>query len=461
MKESKLSQEVLKKIKPTKKEIELQKKIEAEIIERIMKVKGKHLKVMLCGSSARNTHLRNDNDLDFFVFFPKEMKRQEFEKEGLRVAKKALKGFEFLEEFAEHPYIRGKYKGFNVEIIPTYNVEKAEMLQSAVDRSPFHMQYLEKKLNEKLCDEIRLFKAFLKGIDAYGAKLKVTSMPGYLTELLVLNYGSFLETIKAISEWHKFEVIDIEGYYPIKEDAIKKFNHHLIVVDPTDKNRNVAAAVSYNQFARIIAASRRFLEKPSKYFFFGKKIRLMSEKKVKEKLKQKELLVMEMPYPKKAHIEVVYGQLKRLKEKIRKQLLLNDFDVIRISEFTNEKDLIIFIIDTTFLEIEKVKRKEGPEVVDYNNSKAFLEKHKRVVLGPRIEEGRWIIEVKRKNYNAAKFLVEYWKKERKKERQPLKNVLGKIRVYQKDEAIHLFKRDKKFAEFLSDFLRGIERFLYY
>jgi len=457
----KIKAEVLKKIVPTKEELKKQKIIEKEIIEKINSIKGKHLKVMLCGSAARNTHLHNDHDLDFFVFFPKNLSRKEFEREGLKIGRLALKGFNFKEEFAEHPYIRGQYKSYVIEIIPTYDVEKAELLQSAVDRSPFHMQYLKQKLNKNLCNEIILFKAFLKAINAYGAKLKVSSMPGYLTELLVLNYGSFIETIKAISNWKKFEVIDLEKHYKDKEEAIKKFNHHLIVVDPTDKNRNVAAALSYNQFARIIAGARIFLEKPSKNFFLGKKSKKMSLKKVKEILKQKELLLMEMPYPRKAHPDIVYGQLKRIKEKIAKQLQLNDFEVVRIEEFTNEKNLIALIIDLTFLELEKAKRKIGPEVVDAKNSQIFLEKHKKLISGPRIEQGRWIIEIKRKNYSAAKFLLDYWKKERKKEKKPIKEVLSKIKVYSKQEVINVYKKDKEFALFLSDFLRGREPFLDY
>ena len=92
----------------------------------------------------------------------------------------------------------------------------------------------------------------------------------------------FFDCVKASAVWKNGEVIDIEKYYSEPSEAKKKFNHHLNLVDPTDKNRNVAAAVSYNQFARFIAACRKFLEKPNEKFFFPKKKKGLALAKIKK-----------------------------------------------------------------------------------------------------------------------------------------------------------------------------------
>ena len=116
--------------------------------KKIKEMEGKHVDVVLCGSNARDTHLKGDNDLDIFVLFPEKLSREEFEKEGLRIGKKVFRGKKWEKAFSEHPYIRGKIEEFDVEIVPSYKVPSAELLQSSVDRSPFHNQYLKKRLKQ-------------------------------------------------------------------------------------------------------------------------------------------------------------------------------------------------------------------------------------------------------------------------------------------------------------------------
>jgi len=199
----KLLTKVVKKITPGHAEIKKQDLLAREIIRKIMLIKGSHIRAELVGSNARNTHLQGDHDLDIFVFFPEKLSRDEFEKEGLRIGKLVFRGHTWEKAYSEHPYIRGVIKGFNVEIVPAYFIKDAKELKSAVDRTTFHNKYLETKMTETMKKEVRLLKQFLKGIKAYGADLKVSSVPGYVTELLILKHETFEKPIKAISKWKK------------------------------------------------------------------------------------------------------------------------------------------------------------------------------------------------------------------------------------------------------------------
>jgi tRNA nucleotidyltransferase (CCA-adding enzyme) len=458
--DEKLKERVLKKIVPTKKEIEREKKIVKELLKKIDSIKGKHVKTILAGSMARNTHLRGDNDIDIFVLFPTKIERNEFVREGLKIGKKVLKGFEWEEAFSEHPYIRGKYKGFNVEIVPSYEIKTTDKLLSSVDRTPFHTKYLIEHLKENQKNEVRLLKQFLKGIECYGADLKTESFPGYITELLVLKYGSFENVLKNVQNWRKGEVIDLENYYT-ESEARKKFNHHLIIVDPIDKKRNVAFALSFNQFARFIAASRRFIEKPSEKFFFGKKIKPWSKKKVMKMLEQKEIIIVKMPFPKKQLSDIMWGQLKKLRKKIVKELKLKEFRVNRAKEWTDEKKLMIIAIDLENVKIQKVHLRIGPEVMDLKNSERFLNTHKKIIAGPRIENGRWVIEVKRKHWNAKTLLQDYLKEQKKVLKKGIKKALEKAQVLGEKQAIKLYSKNNEFQEFFTKFLKGKEEFLEY
>jgi tRNA nucleotidyltransferase (CCA-adding enzyme) len=84
---------------------------------------------------------------------------------GVKILKKTEK------RFAEHPYIRGDFKGYHVEIIPCYLVENGSKHISAVDRTPFHDSFVKKNLGNRQ-SEVRLLKQFMKGIGCYGAEIR-------------------------------------------------------------------------------------------------------------------------------------------------------------------------------------------------------------------------------------------------------------------------------------------------
>tara|TARA_Y100000310_G_C20677597_1_gene813993 strand:+ start:196 stop:1563 length:1368 start_codon:yes stop_codon:yes gene_type:complete len=452
--------QVLRKITPSQKEKKLEIAMAGRIIKQIKESEGVHIGVELCGSIARDTHLRGDNDLDIFVLFPEKLSRVEFEREGLRIGKKIFRGHKWEKAYSEHPYIRGKIEGFDVEIVPSYKVIKAELLQSAVDRSPFHNKYLKRKLSTKQMGEARLLKQFLKGIKAYGADIKASSVPGYVVELLVLHYGGFLKSLNGIAKWKQGQVISLENHYNEK-DARKRFSDApLIVVDPVDKNRNVAAALSLNQFSRIVAASQSFLRKPDKRFFFPRKEKPWGIVKLRAMLDKKELVAVRLGYPKGALTDIIWGQAYRLGNKIAKQLELNEFQVTRHEAWTDEKNLIVIVFEVESRILQRTARKVGPFVTDEKNSVAFLEKHRNLIAGPRIEEGRWVIETPRKYVHIEKFLKSFLKTEKRREKIPMRNALNKCcNTIQEKGIIELFKKNKDFAEFLTIYLKGEEEFL--
>ncbi len=456
----KLKQAVLKKVKPSTKEVEGERKMADALMEQIRGMEGRHVEVMLCGSLARNTHLKGDRDLDIFVLFPENLGREDFVKEGLRIGKTLFKGHKWEEAYSEHPYIRGEIKGFEVEVVPCYKVGSAEKIQSAVDRSPFHQRYLERKLTVEMRDEVRLLRQFLKGIKCYGAELRHSSLPGYVTELLVLKYGSFEGVVKAMAQWGKDEVIDLENHRPAGE-ARKKFDTHFVIVDPVDKNRNVAAALSFNQFTRMIAAARAFLRKPKPTFFFGQKEKRWPLTKVKAMLKKTELAGVETGYP-KAVSDVVWGQLRRFGKKLANELGELDFKVMRHDEWTDEKKRMCCLYELEAVTLQKAMVRHGPPVTDQANSAAFLAKHKKPLSGPRIENGRWVVEVERKHTQVQTALKELLQKTKESERKGMRQALAKkTRVLDEKAILDWYKKDKDFAEFLTEFLKGEEDFLDY
>ncbi len=106
-------------------------------------------------------------------------------------------------------------------------------------------------------------KRFMAMTGTYGSEFKVGGFAGYLCELLILFYGDFEKTLKAAINWKFGHEIDIEEY-----GTAGNFKDPLIVIDPTDKNRNVGAALRLDKMAEFIQSSQPVII----YFLIIKKI---------------------------------------------------------------------------------------------------------------------------------------------------------------------------------------------
>ncbi|MEM4390303.1 MAG: CCA tRNA nucleotidyltransferase [Candidatus Diapherotrites archaeon] len=448
---------VLKKIVPSDVELIRQKKLVDSLISKIMSFKGRHVKAELVGSASRGTNLASDTDLDIFVFYPTTLSRVDFERESLLLAKRVFGKHKYEKVYSEHPYLRGFISGRVVEIVPAYLVSGSNIV-SAVDRSPLHNSYLNSKLSFEAKNEVRLLKQFLKGISCYGADLSSNSFSGYLTELLVVYYGSFLGVVRAACNWSKFQVVDVEGFYSNVE-ALNKFKHHLIVPDPVDKERNVAAALSYNQYARFIAACRSFVDNPSLNFFFPKPVKPWSKKSLLSFLNKVEVVAVLFPYPRVLVEDQVWGVVRRLGRKLFSVSIANDFVVKRFGEWVERGKFMAIVFEVESLTLQKSKIRVGPEVVDFKNSVAFLSAHKKIISGPRIENGRWVLEVERQEVDFRRFIKKTCALFSLQEKLSLRLPLKKVVVFSESDLYSVYSKNKGFASFFTSWLKGKETFL--
>jgi tRNA nucleotidyltransferase (CCA-adding enzyme) len=362
---------ISRKITPSESEKKKQELVAREVIESIQKkVKAK---VLLVGSSARDTGLKGDRDLDLFVVFNKSEKIEEI----VEKTRKALPKGEWVMHYAEHPYFKSKVKGFDVEVIPCFEIIKNEKLKSAVDRTPLHMKYLQERLSEKQRRDVRVLKKMLKTAGIYGAESEVSGFSGLVCEQLILNYRSLENLLENAKNWSPPVVIDIEKHYQ-KEEAVRKFESPFILVDAIDFNRNAGASVSETSLYKFITLSNAFLENPSLRFFFKK-----SEKKFKSKAKLKTITVK---FKKPRVVEdILYPQLKKT-EKFLKNQLEKDFQVLDSDSFYDDENaFIVFILNK--LETENFRKLAGPPAGRWVEVKKFISKHKpfrKYVEGDRI-----------------------------------------------------------------------------
>lgn len=406
--------EVLKKIKPTeeqkKKLIKLSKKVLQLTKKQAKRYKAKPI---LAGSITRDTWLPGKMEFDVFVLFPEEMEEKRMEELGLKIGKSVigkLKGT-YKIEYAEHPYVSGLVEGIDIDIVPCFEVKDTKYLKSAVDRTPFHVKYIEKKLPLKLSDEVRLLKQFLKANAIYGADAKTEGFSGYVCELLIIKYKKFLNVLKNAVEWVPGEVIDIENFY--SKDDIPKLrrefkNQCLILIDPTDKTRNTAAALSITNFFKFKKCAKKFLDNPSTELFFEKKVEPLSEEELIRLQKERgtELLIIKFAPPKVVP-DILWPQLRKFADRLQSILeeVKYEFKVFGKDVFTDEKSIAIVLLEMEIPKLPTIQKRVGPLIFDKKDSENFLKKYKDIaVVGPYIENGFWVVEIKRQFLTAREKL---------------------------------------------------------
>ena len=413
---SKILKNVLKKIKPSPEE----RKSLNSVIRKCLKVAKKEArkfkaKPMIAGSVTRDTWLPGKKEFDVFILFPPKMTVKQLEKRGLEVGKKIIKELKgsFRIEYAQHPYVSGNVERIEIDIVPCFNVASTENLKSAVDRTPFHVKYLQKNLPLKLSDQVRLLKQFLTANKLYGADAKTEGFSGYVCELLIIKYKSFLNVLKQALNWKPGEIIDLEKFYK-KEDFSKLrkmfFKQVLVLIDPTDKNRNTAAALSAENFFKFKKLAEEFLKNPREEMFFLREERPITEKELIEKLLERKTELILIKFSPPAIVpDVLWPQLRRFAERLESILeeTKYEFKVLRKDCYTNEKDLAIVLLEMEVSTLPEVQKKVGPEVFDLEDSKRFLEKYKSLAIaGPFIEGKNWVVEVKRKFKTAREKLFD-------------------------------------------------------
>ena len=422
--------------------------------------------VRLEGSVAKDTWLSGEPDIDIFMRVPKTIPRASLGDVSLRIARKATRGSEQIERFAEHPYLEAVVDETRVNIVPCYDVKKGEW-QSATDRTPFHTDYVNGHLDAKMRGEARLLKKFMKGISVYGAEIKTGGFSGYLCELLILHYGSFENTLKSFAQHRQRIVVDIENYYEDRENELGLlFKEPLVIVDPVDKGRNVASAVQPQKLYTFVAASRAFLKGPSLGFFYPPETTLLSVKELKQKLKKRGSAIVFLCFGKVDVVpDILWGQLYKSQRSLRKLLNLSDFKVLRDLAWSDEKTINMFIFELEDCRIPLVKSHLGPPLEKQRECERFLAKHHSgsgTVSGPYIEDGRWVVQVRRKYTDACILLREKLKGGGRSAgvAEQISHALRKgFKVLVDDEIVEVYGKNKEFAEFLTEFLSGRPKWL--
>ncbi|HPM26173.1 MAG TPA: CCA tRNA nucleotidyltransferase, partial [Methanothrix sp.] len=386
---------MLERIKPGPSERKRLQEVSVALISRIESMAegcGLELKAMLVGSAARGTWLAGDHDLDVFLGVGVE---DDLEK-ALELARRISP--DHREKYAEHPYIQARIDGFEVDLVPCYLVDDASHLRSAVDRTPFHNRYVKQRI-AGLEDEVLLLKQFMKGSGVYGSELRVGGFSGYLAELLVLCYGSFAAVIEAASLWKPGLKLDLEGRGRVEQAD------PLVVVDPVDPGRNVAAALTLNRMLQFALAARTFMALPDIEFFFANPPAPLSDREIEALMEERGTLPLLIEFAAPDVVEdVLYPQLRKAESSVNALLERKGFSILR-SDVISYSNRAALLLEMEVWRLSRACRREGPPVWQADHISRFLAAHPKTLSGPYVKDGRLVVEEERRYAQAADLLA--------------------------------------------------------
>ena len=175
--------------------------ISNDLIEQLEKQK---IPAKIGGSLAKNTIIKSKKkpDIDIFVIFKNE---NEIRNLGKILKKIKLDG-KLKEIHGSRDYFQIHHKDVVLELIPVIETKDPALAKNVTDVSLSHVKYVSKKLKEnpKLADEIKLAKSFVKAQNCYGAEGYIQGFSGYSIELLVINFGSY---VNYLNNYNKQKVI--------------------------------------------------------------------------------------------------------------------------------------------------------------------------------------------------------------------------------------------------------------
>ncbi len=395
----KILQKALNKVKPGKAEQKFLKSKVDGFLKKLNKAIPDQAVAIVGGSAAKGTWLKNDYDVDIFARFNLAYQKEDISKILEKSLAKLFKKSQIEILHGSRDYYQVKSGKFTFEIVPVLDIKNAGQAINVTDVSPLHADFVIKEIKKKpkLADEIRLAKQFCKAANVYGAESYIKGFSGYLVEVLVIYAGSFEKFIKLFSKIKEKEVIDFMNYYKnrnvFREMNISKIYSPLIVVDPVQKDRNIAAALSKEKFLMLKKAAIGFCKNPSLGFFEVEKI------DIKELKKAGALIINAKPL--KGKNDVVGSKLLKVYDFVKRELEENDF-TLKDSGWAWEKEAIFWFMPEQCI-LPDTKIRIGPPARAKQNAAAFRAKYPNSYE----QKARLYAVVKRQFREADKFIKEY------------------------------------------------------
>lgn len=388
-----LKKETKKVVDVLKKEINRQK-VEAE--------------AFVGGSFAKGTlEKKGKYDIDVFIRF--DWRLDNISKILENIVKKVGRELNFAikKVHGSRDYFRLENKNVFFEIVPVYRIRHPKEARNVTDLSYFHVNYVKNKIKRgNLANEIMVAKKFFQAQKLYGAETFISGFSGYGIECLIINYRSFEKMLRELRKVKFGErlILDPERLYKKKQDILfgmneSKLHSPIILVDPTWKERNVLAALSWEIFRKFQETAMKFLKTPSRSFFEMQEFDIDNLKKLNG-----ELIHLKINTEKQEG-DIAGTKMKKFSRFLERELM-KYFEILK-SEFVyvNGQEGNFYLVLKSKGEVVKF----GPPISMWTASKGFRKSNPGV-----FERDGHLYSRIRVDFSGKEFLERFFKKELKR-----------------------------------------------
>jgi len=234
----------------------------------------------------------------------------------------------------------------------------------------------------------------------YGSEFKVGGFAGYLCELLIIKYGNFENTLKAAIKWKYGHVIDLKNY-----NTSKNFKDPLIVIDPTDKNRNVAAALRLDKLAEFIQSARNYLFSNNKKDYFYPIKRDLTKDNVLNKFKDRnsDFIAVRFDIP-DIPLDTLHPQLRKTCQAIERKLNNEEFNVFKADYWSDEVNNCVILLEMASSTLNDVKVNKGPKIFINKACENFAKKYGRENC---YVQDDFLVHTQKREFNNASDLISH------------------------------------------------------
>jgi len=380
-----VEREVNVRITPSSDYLERVALVRAELVKRVTDVARERssslVRALVAGSAARGTFLQDRLDIDLFLLFPPDLSRERLREEGLSLGRAVLTDPET--RYAEHPYLRGKFAGFSVDAVPGFAITDPSHPLSPVDRTPFHQEYLVTRESPETVAQVRLAKQFFRSLGVYGSEAKTEGFSGYLTELLVIRFGSLRQLLLAARDWRVPVQLAERGKEPPRLPA----DVALVLADPVDPNRNVASALSRRNLGLFILAAGAYLDDPGPRFFEVRAVPPLPKDQALSLVRARgtHVTVVELARPDLVD-DTLYPQVRKAARAVADELGRSEFSVLGEAS-SADTTLVVITVELAHPRRPQVRVQDGPPA-GIDRTGHFLEKwslkNEQVLQGPYV-----------------------------------------------------------------------------
>jgi tRNA nucleotidyltransferase (CCA-adding enzyme) len=256
-----------------------------------------------------------------------------------------------------------------VNIVPCYDVKPGEW-RSAADRSPYHVEFVRKNMDEEKKTQVRLLKRFMKVVGVYGAEIEKEGFSGYATEVLVHLHGSFQKALEYFATLRPTDGV----LFTLR--------------DPVDEERELSRAISKESVAKMVLASRAFLDRPDLRFF--KRV----DPYVRKGLRRR-LYAVRFDHRRLSE-DTLWGELKKSTRQLVKHVEANGFTISKAAACSNDVDASAIVLLPETESLSEMEERVGPGVELASEVDRFITKNRRrAELVWAAEDGRIHILQKR------------------------------------------------------------------